>query len=159
MSKRQNRRKKLRRHSLLEQMEARLPLAGDVGHNFLMPGDVNNDQAVSAGDALAIINMLANQRHDHRAAPEGEAVDATFAAMFYDVNDDGQTSASDALRVINEMASARESHESVEWLVGESGARAKIELEFEGADRAQLEVRLSGARQINHSPWSLVAKS
>ena len=83
MADRKNRRKLIRRRSLLEQMEARLPLSGDAGHNFLMPGDVNNDQAVSAGDALAIINLLAQQKHDGRGAPEGEAVDATFASLLH----------------------------------------------------------------------------
>ena len=102
-------------------------------------------QQSSAGDALAIINRLAHQKHDGRGAPEGEAVDASLASMFYDVNDDGQASASDALRVINELGSEGQASGAVEWLEGELGARATIELKFAGSGRAELEVRLSDA--------------
>ena len=145
MSRKNRRRKLIQRRSVLQHMEARLPLASEAGHNFLLPCDVNDDHSVSAGDALAIINKLAEQRHDGRGAPRSEAIDASFATMYHDVNDDGLASASDALRVINELAREGESHNAVEWLAGESGARAKIELERGETGRAELQLRLAGA--------------
>lgn len=132
-----------RRRSLLELMEPRLPLAGAIGHNFLMPGDVNNDQTVKASDALAIINVLAQQSGDVSGATE--AVDASLTSMFYDVNDDGQTSASDALRVINEIAREGGSSDASEFFAGEAGAQVRIEFELKGAGFAELEIRLVDA--------------
>ena len=145
MSKKQTRHRLIRRRSPLEQMESRIPLAGDIGHNFLMPGDVNNDHVVKASDALAIINALARSAERSEVAPEGEAVDASLAQMFYDVNDDGQISASDALRVINKLAREGESNHADTFLDAESGARARVELEFRSGGLAELEVRISDA--------------
>jgi hypothetical protein len=132
-------------------MEKRLPLAAHVGHNFLMPADVNDDHLVTAVDALAIINTVSRQAEAERgsAGPESESVDASLRDMFVDVNDDGRATAVDALRVVNYLAreseSADDRSDATEYLVGEDGVRAKFELQVRGSGQAELEVRLDGA--------------
>ncbi|MEM7474336.1 MAG: right-handed parallel beta-helix repeat-containing protein [Planctomycetota bacterium] len=67
-------------------------------HNMAMPLDVNADDAVSAIDALLIINFL-NERNDsnlqNQQAPNGQ--------FHIDVNNDGFASAIDALTLINAL--------------------------------------------------------
>ena len=105
MSKSKSRRRTIRRRILLEQMEMRLPLAVDIGHNLAMPADVNDDQMVTSRDALAIINHLRRTQ-----LAEAESVDASISDMYYDVNNDGLASAADALQVINQLG--RESEDT-----------------------------------------------
>lgn len=135
--------KKLCRRSLIERVEKRIPLAGDI-HNFLDPGDVNDDGEVRPSDALAIINSLTDSKQQNPVA-DAESVDKSVREMFPDVNDDGTTTASDALRVINELSSSDDTTEASERLGDESSLRVRIELELKGTDRAEFEVRVSGA--------------
>ncbi len=72
-------------------------------HNTGMPGDVNDDGAVSAIDALLVINHLGREY-----GAEGE--DAGTARKYYDVSGDGRATSLDALLVINSLN--RESRES-----------------------------------------------
>jgi hypothetical protein len=140
------RNRQIRRRALLESMEMRLPLAVDVGHNFLMPADVNNDQMVKASDALAIINVLAQRADATRTdSVDSGSIDASIAELFYDVNDDGRTTSGDAIRVVNQLARQAESEGSAEFLNGDDSARARIELELKGNGRAEFEVRLRDA--------------
>ncbi len=146
MSKKRSRKRMIRRRMLLERMEKRLPLAVDVAHNFLMPGDVNDDNSIKASDALAVINMLAEQSSrgdDHSVSTE--SVDASISGMFLDVNDDGRASALDAIRVINQLSAGNDSAERGTVLESDDGARAIIELELKGNGAAEFEVRLTGA--------------
>ncbi len=121
----------------------RLPLAVDLGHNFLMPGDVNNDRLVKASDALAIINVLA-QRGEASEVDHG-SIDAGITELFYDVNDDGLTTAGDAIRVVNQLGRQVESNDVVEYFQGDDSVQARIELELKGNGRAEFELRLVGA--------------
>ena len=85
-----------------EQLESRRLLAGDMT-NPDNPLDVNNDQKVSASDALAIINYLGQ----NNAAGEGEQLGATNSSgnvIYPDTSGNGSVAASDALRVINALA-------------------------------------------------------
>ncbi|MEL6104534.1 MAG: peroxidase family protein [Planctomycetota bacterium] len=79
----------LRRRLASEPLESRQLLAGDYFHNHSMPEDVNNDGAVTARDALVIINAMGHGNRDE--------------TMFTDVNGDGHRSPNDALRVINRI--------------------------------------------------------
>ncbi|TWU45386.1 Dockerin type I repeat protein [Novipirellula aureliae] len=65
-------------------------------HNANVPGDVNGDNLVTAGDALVVINYLTDQgaRQLDGIAPEKELVD---------VNNDGLVTALDAVIVINAL--------------------------------------------------------
>ena len=86
------------RHSRLkvESLEKRRLLAGDVMHNADMPSDVNGDAAITASDALGVINHLIR------------ADDATGNSMMVDVNADGEVTVNDALRVINDLIAEAE---------------------------------------------------
>ncbi len=69
--------------------------SGEPLHNASLPQDVNADGAVSAIDALLIINELG------RLDAQGETSVSGGSLRFVDVNNDGKASAIDALRVIN----------------------------------------------------------
>ncbi len=140
MKRQRPRKREIRRRVLLEQMEKRIPLAADVGHNFLMPGDVNDDHFVKSSDALAIMNML---RQQYEA--DTDAVDASLLELFCDVNDDGKASARDAIQVINQLDVQRESTAASTLLEADGVVRARIELEVKGNGNAEFEVRLTGA--------------
>lgn len=83
----------------LEQLCRRELTAGDLT-NPVNPLDANNDDAVSAVDALVVINHIGQQSLN----AEGELVPApaTFEA-FPDTNGDNQVTASDALLIINNL--------------------------------------------------------
>lgn len=66
-------------------------------HNAVFPADVNNDNLVTAIDALLIINEMS--RRD--AAGEPGSASGGGSTNFVDVNGDGYVTAIDALRVIN----------------------------------------------------------
>jgi hypothetical protein len=66
-------------------------------HNLLLAEDVNNDQIVTALDALLVINDLS------RYSPRWLTADDP-TELFVDVNNDGAVSALDALVVINALA-------------------------------------------------------
>ena len=42
----------------VQSLESRQMLAGDFGHNFVVPTDVNGDGSVSPADAILIVNSL-----------------------------------------------------------------------------------------------------
>lgn len=134
--------KKNNRYLRLESLERRNLLAGDVFHNYLSPGDVNNDNQVSAIDALTVINHLRRTE----ASGEGEHVGSS---AFADVNDDGRTTAIDALMVINQLRrgegeSAAAGDELEARISGASGERAKVEIENEHGG-LKLEVKIQNA--------------
>ena len=83
----------------LEQLCRRELMAGDLT-NPVNPLDANNDDAVSAGDALVVINYIGQESLN----AEGELVPApaTFET-FPDTNGDNQVTASDALVIINNL--------------------------------------------------------
>jgi hypothetical protein len=74
--------------------------------NFLQHGDVNNDGAVTAVDALRIINELGRRTFsDPQTRILRDAITVLpFPGNYFDHNGDGRASALDALRVINELA-------------------------------------------------------
>jgi hypothetical protein len=74
--------------------------------NFLQHGDVNNDGAVTAVDALRIINELGRRTFsDPQTRVLRDAITVLpFPGNYFDHNGDGRASALDALRVINDLA-------------------------------------------------------
>ncbi len=123
----------------MESLERRNLLAGDGFHNFIEPADVNNDEAVSAVDALTIINSL------NRSQEFGEEIGST-SDSYLDVNDDGYASAVDALMVINQLnlGLASTSGDLQARFSGVAGERAKVEFEQAGQTR-KLEVKVQNA--------------
>ncbi|MEM9827449.1 MAG: dockerin type I domain-containing protein [Planctomycetota bacterium] len=81
-----------------QSLESRHMLAGDTGHNFVNPGDVNDDGSISQLDALTVINAIRRAR----ASDASDDVSRTEDS-FVDVNDDGVTSPGDALNVLNTL--------------------------------------------------------
>ncbi|MGB7329592.1 MAG: dockerin type I domain-containing protein [Rubripirellula sp.] len=80
-----------------ESLEPRCLLAAaPFGTNLLQPLDVSRDGAVSALDALQVINALAR-------SGDGTADPANNVGTFVDVNQDGAGTALDALQVINQL--------------------------------------------------------
>ncbi len=74
--------------------------------NFLRIGDVNNDGALTARDALRIINELGRRNFsdsDTEALQDALAV-SPWPGVYFDHNGDGRATALDALRVINDLA-------------------------------------------------------
>ncbi|TWU51410.1 dockerin type I domain-containing protein [Rubripirellula reticaptiva] len=143
MSHARNRKSIRRGRSLrMESLECRNLLAGDGFHNFLDPADVNNDDAVSALDALTIINSL------NRNAVFGEEV-VSHSDSYWDVNDDGYASAVDALMVINQLGSdsVNPGGELEAKMLGVAGERVKVEFENEGQGR-KLEVKIQNASPL-----------
>lgn len=122
------------RHRLrAERLESRTLLAGDLGHNFLLPADVDGNDDVQPRDALAVINLLS-------AGDDSKSGRQWFA----DVNDDGIASPSDALRVINELALRQHSQPPLAMVLDGNGeTRVRVELEV-GQQDAELEVRMIG---------------
>ncbi|HUE72939.1 MAG TPA: Ig-like domain-containing protein [Pirellulaceae bacterium] len=103
-----------RRILLAEHLESRQLLAGDLNfHNAFFPQDVDQNNFVSARDALVIINQLnaggprqflggSTSSATTSSTAEGEGEATTSDALYmYDVNNDGYVSASDAMRVVN----------------------------------------------------------
>ena len=122
----------------VQSLERRNLLAGDGFHNFLDPADVNNDDQISALDALTVINSL------NRSETSGEA--AQLNEDYWDVNDDGHASAVDALMVINQLNSDQ-SNASVDFeskFTNATGERVKVEIESEDGIR-KLEVKIQNA--------------
>lgn len=120
-----------------EALESRALMAADVAHNFIQPHDVNDDSNVNAVDALVIINEL------NRGGRKAE--DSTHTA-FHDVNDDSNLNAMDALQVINHLnrKSGKLGTEQATSVRGTGSARARVELELEGAER-ELKIRVDNA--------------
>jgi len=81
-----------------EQVEPRRLLASLL-HNSALPADVNSDGAVSAVDALVIINRL-----DTRNVSGQSDAEEASSPYYLDVNHDQQVTAADALVVINQIA-------------------------------------------------------
>ena len=123
----------------MESLERRNLLAGDGFHNFLDPADVNNDDAVTALDALTIVNRL------NRSEASGEEV-GSLSDRYWDVNDDGHASAVDALMVINQLSrdSAGAGGELEAKLSGDASERVKVKFEHAGQGR-KLEVKIQNA--------------
>ncbi len=82
-----------------EPLEKRQLLAGDIAlaHNYLDAEDVDQNRAITASDALAVINFL-NLHGSGTRITEGMGV-----SSMVDVNADHVVTASDALAVINAM--------------------------------------------------------
>ncbi len=87
----------------------RLIVEGSNWKNFVKPSDVNNDQNVSALDALTVTNELGRRSHSDDLTFElkDAAILVTGEGHFYDQNGDGKCTAMDALRVINDLARIR----------------------------------------------------
>lgn len=87
----------------------RLIIEGSNWKNFVDPSDVNNDQKVSALDALTVINELVRRNHSDDLTFElkDAAILVTGEGHFYDQNGDGKCTPLDALRVINELVRIR----------------------------------------------------
>ncbi len=85
-------RSKRRRRFSVERLELRQMLAADfhLAHNVFDPEDVNDDGALTALDALVVVNAM----NDPGSRAE---------RMFVDVNADGQMTPIDALMVINRI--------------------------------------------------------
>ena len=100
-----------KRRQLVESLEKRVLLAGDVVahslHNTDLPADVDQSGHVSARDALIVINRL-NQTVSPIA---GESVEQAEEAgtMKYDASNDGKITSRDALIVINAINSSSSS--------------------------------------------------
>ena len=73
-------------------------------HNYLRPGDVNNDGQISAFDALRIINEISSGRHsDESQNLMAISQVSTWPNLYFDHNADNRVTALDALRVINDL--------------------------------------------------------
>lgn len=93
---RKQRRQSTRRKLQSENLETRNLLAANLFHNEAMPEDVNEDDQVTALDALTIINRMNREQ-------AGEAAGDVGRGQMTDVNNDGRNSALDALMVINRL--------------------------------------------------------
>jgi hypothetical protein len=73
--------------------------------NFLRPSDINNDGAVTALDALVIINELARNLYiDATTRGLLDPLQVTaWPGIYFDQNGDDRATALDALRVINRL--------------------------------------------------------
>lgn len=94
-------------------------------HNASLPADVNDDNLVTAIDALIVINSMT------RVQSQGEEVAANSPHFYLDVNGDGFVTAVDALQVINQLNRATGS--AGESIVPQSTSVASAET---GAARA-----------------------
>ncbi len=74
-------------------------------HNASIPADVNDDNLVTAIDALIVINSMS------RLESEGEEAADTGKPFFLDVNGDGYVTSIDALQVINTLNNSTKSSE------------------------------------------------
>lgn len=99
-------RKSSSRRLRVEALCRRELMAGDMT-NPVNPLDANNDDQVSAGDALVVINYMGRER----LAAEGEAA-PTFET-FPDANGDDRVTASDALMIINHLGEGEEANGSL----------------------------------------------
>ncbi|NNE01330.1 MAG: hypothetical protein HKN47_28790, partial [Pirellulaceae bacterium] len=73
--------------------------------NFLNVSDINNNGAVTANDALVIINELARRLFSEAVGTLKDPLDVPeWPGFYYDQNGDERASAVDALRVINQLA-------------------------------------------------------
>ncbi|WP_037226819.1 dockerin type I domain-containing protein [Rhodopirellula baltica] len=93
---RKQQRKSTRRKLKSENLETRNLLAANLFHNEAMPEDVNEDDQVTALDALTIINRMNREQ-------AGESAGDVRRGQMTDVNNDGRNSALDALMVINRL--------------------------------------------------------
>ena len=82
-----------------------LLIEGSGWKNFVEPSDINNDQSITALDALTVINELGRRAFsdEQTAALDHPEILATGQGLFYDQNGDGKATALDALRVINQI--------------------------------------------------------
>ncbi len=83
-----------------ETLERRQLLAGDIAfaHNYWAAADVDNNQEITANDALRVINQLSRNQGSFEVTEAGQ-IDS-----YADVNADGWVTASDALLVINSLS-------------------------------------------------------
>ena len=95
-----------RKRIVLEQLERRELLAGDLLQNPVDPLDVNDDAVVSPIDALELINAINRPEAEANGGGEGER--GGRRGRFMDVNGDGQLTPLDPLQVINGMRERRE---------------------------------------------------
>ncbi len=113
----------------LERLCQRQLLAGDMT-NPANPLDVNNNGEVTAGDALVVINYIAEQQN----LADGEQVGAS--RMFPDTNGDNNVTGADALRVLNDLIEGEHIPGHVGDRVDLPGLHVKlgksIKIDFEG---------------------------
>ncbi len=97
-----------RRRLKTEALEARQLLAANIFHNELVPEDVNQDGAVTALDALMVINQMNRQSRGGDAGTVDSNQPANHQrGPMTDVNNDGRQTALDALMVINRLSRRR----------------------------------------------------
>ena len=116
----------------VERLCQRQLLAGDM-MNPANPLDVNDNGEVTAGDALVVINHLAEQQN----SAEGEEI--TSSRMFPDTNGDGKVTGGDALRVLNNLAEGEELSDGVHLPGLHLRLGKSVRIRFEG-DNASLTV-------------------
>lgn len=92
-------------HQTITGQSVRMDMA-DPWQNPIVPSDVNNDQTVSASDALRVINELGRRSHSDRddGLLDDPLATDPWPSAYFDQNGDGKATALDALRVINELA-------------------------------------------------------
>ena len=89
-------RKQLSRKMLIESLENRALMAGDLYHNFSMPEDVDANGSVTPIDALIAIDRI-----NRSVAGESLAPSSQVDTVMVDVNADDSISPLDALAVID----------------------------------------------------------
>lgn len=82
----------------MQRLEDRLLLASDW-QNPVRPLDVNNDGAVTAADALFVINELSRSGGERELVPRTSPL-----ASYWDTSGDGRLSSLDALQIINGLS-------------------------------------------------------
>lgn len=119
-----------------QRLESRRLLAGDLTnpHN---PLDVNDDQQVTASDALSVINYLSRMQPLGEGEPAG-ATNRHGQTIFPDTSGNGVVAASDALRVINALAEGEDdgpsSPSAVFSIYFDTGSSPKVSFSGQHAD-------------------------
>ncbi|KLU05761.1 Vanadium chloroperoxidase [Rhodopirellula islandica] len=145
---RKRRRQSTCRRLRSENLETRNLLAANLFHNEAMPEDVNEDDQVTAIDALTIINRMNREQ-------SGEVAGDVGRGQMTDVNNDGRNSALDALMVVNRLN--REQLEDRDSGSRDTGAETKDQTDAEDTtggdsatdesttdDQADSEIELTG---------------
>lgn len=131
--------RKNNRRLVVEPLEIRNLMAADC-QNFFAPLDVNDDSAVTASDALKIINRLNAGMHS--------VVDDPVTEGFVDVSGDDVVGPSDAIQVINWLnTKGSNSRPDAGWtrITGADNQRVGVKLQHLDDGSLELEVRLQNA--------------
>ncbi len=127
-----------------EMIEAEVP---HPWQNFIRAGDVNNDGALTAGDALRIINELGRREFSDGVTQnlEDPLSVESWPGVYFDHNGDDRATALDALRVINELARLdieTESSEGEEIITALNGPKGSAGSEPVPAEESTIETQL-----------------